>query len=285
MRYYTPLRYPGGKASLGQYMRQVFVDNRLLNGVYVEPYAGGAGIAMELLMTDYAQEVWLNDIDPAIHAFWQAALHDTETLIALVETTPLTVAQWRRQRAIYLTPDKHATLTLGFAALFLNRTNRSGILNGGVIGGFSQKGQWLMDARFNGSKLAERIRRIGHYRHRVHLFNQDAELFLRCLKLPPKSLIYLDPPYFHKGQRMYRNHYEQEDHARIAALVRNELPSRWIVSYDDTPEIAKLYPAQRRIRYTLHYSAQIKRRGGELMIFSDTLRVPQTSNPSQFRVN
>lgn len=285
MRYYTPLRYPGGKASLGQYMRQVFVDNRILDGVYIEPYAGGAGIATELLMTGYAQEVWLNDIDPAIHAFWQATLDDTEALIELVEMTPLTVAEWHKQRAIYIEPDKHDTLTLGFAALFLNRTNRSGILNGGVIGGVSQTGRWLMDARFNRSELAERIRRIGHYRHRIHLFNEDAEVFLRYLKLPQKALIYLDPPYFHKGQRMYRNYYEREDHVRIAALVRNELSSRWIVSYDDTPEIARLYPCKRRIRYTLHYSAQTKRRGSELMIFSDILRVPQTSNPSQFCVN
>lgn len=285
MRYYTPLRYPGGKASLGQYVRQIFVDNRILDGIYVEPYAGGAGIAMELLMTGYAREVWLNDIDPAIHAFWQAALHYTEALIGLVETTPLTVAEWCRKRAIYLNPAKHGVLSLGFAALFLNRTNRSGILNGGVIGGCSQKGQWLIDARFNRSELAERIRRISHYRHRIHLSNEDAEVFLRRLKLPPKSLVYLDPPYFCKGQRMYRNHYERGDHARIADLVQNELPYRWIVSYDDTPEIAKLYAGQRRIRYTLHYSAQIKRRGGELMIFSDALRLPRTSNPAQFRVN
>jgi len=266
-------------------MRQIFVDNRILDGIYVEPYAGGAGIALELLMNSYAREVWLNDIDTAIHAFWLAALHETEALIRLVETTPLTVAEWRRQRAIYLNSAKHDILSVGFAALFLNRTNRSGILNGGVIGGFSQKGEWLIDARFNRSEIAERIRRVSHYRYRIHLSNDDAEVFLLRLKLPSKSLVYLDPPYFHKGQRMYRNYYEREDHARIADLVQNGLPYRWIVSYDDTPEVAKLYPGQRQIRYTLHYSAQIKRRGGELMIFCAALRLPKTSNPAQFRVN
>jgi len=282
-RYYTPLRYPGGKSSLGKYLRQIFVENRLTGGIYVEPYAGGASIAMELLMTGYAQEVWLNDIDLAIYAFWKSALHDTEALIKLVKTTPLTVTEWRRQRAIYLNSEKHDTLTTGFAALFLNRTNRSGILNGGIIGGFSQKGRWLIDARFNRSELAERILRIGHYRHRVHLFNDDAEVFLRGLRLPTKSLIYLDPPYFHKGQRMYRNHYEREDHARIADLVLNELPCRWVVSYDDASEIANLYADQRQIRYALHYSAQTKRKGGELMIFCDALRIPKTNNPAHFR--
>jgi DNA adenine methylase len=285
MRYYTPLRYPGGKASLGHYVRQIFVHNRILEGIYVEPYAGGAGIAMELLMTDYAREVWLNDIDPAIHAFWQATLHHTEALIRLVETTALTVAEWQRQKAIYLDSAKHDILSVGFATLFLNRTNRSGILNGGVIGGFSQNGKWLIDARFNRRELAERIRRVGHYRYRIRLSNEDAEIYLRRLELPPKSLVYLDPPYFHRGQRMYPNYYDREDHARIAHLVQTELSYRWIVSYDDTPEIAKLYLGRRRIRYALHYSAQIKRWGDELMIFCDALCLPKASNPAKFRVN
>lgn len=285
MRYYTPLRYPGGKASLGQYIRQIFVDNRLLDGVYIEPYAGGSGIAFELLMTGYAQEIWLNDIDPAVHAFWSAALNHTEELIELIKTTPLTITEWRRQRSIFLHPADHSTATLGFASFFLNRTNRSGILDGRVIGGFSQTGRWGIDARFNRDELAVRIKRIGQYRNRIRLFNQDAEDLLRHLKLPPKSLVYLDPPYFHKGQRMYRNHYELKDHARIARRVQSELPYRWIVSYDDTPEIAKLYARRRQIRYTLHYSAQTKRRGKELMIFCGTLRLPNTKNPAQFRVN
>lgn len=285
MRYYTPLRYPGGKASLSQYMRQVFVDNNLLDGVYVEPYAGGAGIAIELLVTGYAQEIWLNDIDPAVHSFWYSALHHTDEFVEMIKNVPLTIREWRKQRAVYLRPAEHGVTVLGFAALFLNRTNRSGILSGGVIGGLTQSGQWGIDARFNRDALAERIRRIGQYRHRIRLFSHDAEEFLRGLKLPPRSLVYLDPPYFHKGQRMYRNHYGKQDHARIAELVQKSLPGRWVVSYDDTPEIAKLYKERRQIRYKLHYSAQTKRRGDELMVFSDGLRVPHTKNPAQFRVN
>ena len=201
MRYYTPLRYPGGKASLGQYMRQVFVDNRLLGGVIKKPYAGGAahrhGAAHDRLCRGGIAQRHrsggtriLACCTPRDESARRASRNNTADRIG-----------WRGQRAIYLQPDKHDTLTLGFATLFLNRTNRSGILNGGVIGGLSQKGQWLMDARFNRSDLAERIRRIGHYRHRIRLFNEDAEVFLRCLNLPKQSLIYLDPPYFHRGQK------------------------------------------------------------------------------------
>lgn len=284
MRFYTPLRYPGGKARLGQYMRQIFVDNALLDGLYVEPYAGGAGIAMELLLTGYAREIWLNDIDPAIYAFWQAVLHHTEDIIDLIKTKPLTITEWRRQRTIYHNPTKHGILKLGFATLFLNRTNRSGILNAGVIGGFAQEGKWLIDARFNREELSERIRRIGAYSHRIHVSNEDTSIFLQQLQLPPKSLVYLDPPYFHKGQRLYRNHYQPEDHEQIAKMVQSELPYRWIVSYDNTPEISKLYTGRRQVSYILHYSAQTRRQGGELMIFCDSLRLPKVSNPVKFNV-
>lgn len=286
MRYYTPLRYPGGKASLGQYMRQVFVENNLQDGIYVEPYAGGAGIALELLMTGYAEEIWLNDLDPAIYAFWNASLNHTDELIELIKTVRLSIRQWKKQREVFLASlKKKNPLALGFATLFLNRTNRSGILNGGVIGGLSQTGDWGIDARFNREELAARINRIGQYRHRIRLFNEDAEDFISKLKLPNRSLIYADPPYFQRGQRLYRNHYDKDDHARIARLIQRKLSYRWIVSYDDTPEIACLYKKRRKIRYTLHYSAQTKRRGGELMLFCDALRLPRPRNPEGFRVN
>lgn len=284
MRYYSPLRYPGGKASLAPYMRAVFIENQLLDGVYVEPYAGGAAVALELVMTDYARQAWLNDVDPAIYAFWHSVLYETEALIEKIRTVPLDIDEWHKQRDIHSTPDGHDLLTLGFATFFLNRTNRSGILRGGsVIGGLKQAGKWRIDARFNREALVERVRRVGQYRHRIRLFSEDAEDFLRTLDLPERALVYLDPPYYHKGQRLYRNHYQPSDHARIASLVQEVLPYRWIVSYDDTPAIAELYAERRQIQYSLHYSAQTKRQGGELIVFSDNLQLPEADNPARFR--
>lgn len=285
MRYYTPLRYPGGKASLGHYMRQIYVDNGLLDGGYVEPYAGGAAIGLELLMTGYVRDIWLNDVDPAIYSFWQSALHNTEELVDLVASTPLTINEWQRQRSIYLESSRDDPLMLGFAALYLNRTNRSGILSGGVIGGLAQEGRWLMDARFNRRAIAERIQRLSQYSDHIHVSGDDAEQFLRGLAIPQQSLIYIDPPYYQKGQRLYRNHYRPEDHARIADLVQTDLRYPWIVSYDDHTEIANLYADRRQIQYSLRYSAQRKRQGGELLIFSDGLQKPNTKYPGAFRVN
>ncbi|PKM44704.1 MAG: DNA methyltransferase [Gammaproteobacteria bacterium HGW-Gammaproteobacteria-1] len=282
MRYYTPLRYPGGKGKLAPFIRQVFVDNDLCDGIYVEPYAGGAGIALELVMMGYAKEVWLNDVDPAIHAFWHSALNDTQSLIEMVQNVPLTIDEWQKQREIYMSPGRKKRLTLAFATLFLNRTNRSGILGGGVIGGLDQTGKWLIDARFNRDGLCERLQRIEDHKHHIQLTNLDAEDFIKATKFPKRSLVYLDPPYFKKAQRLYRNHYAEADHARIAQLVQQKLKTHWVVSYDDAPEIAKLYKERRKIRYALSYSAQTKRSGGELMFFSDGLDYPKTNNPALF---
>lgn len=285
MRYYSPLRYPGGKSSLADFMKGVFIQNNLLDGVYVEPYAGGAAIALELLMLDYVSEIWLNDLDSSIYRFWLSALDNTDQLIELVHTVPLTVDEWRKQKAVLNDPDSHSDLEVGFATLYLNRTNRSGIICGGsVIGGLNQTGKWGIDARFNRSGLAERLKRIGDYSCRIRIFNQDAERFLTENERPIKSLVYLDPPYFHKGQRLYRNSYQPEDHARIARFVQEELGGSWIVSYDDTPEIHRLYTNRRSIQYSLRYSAQTKRHGGEFIVFSDELVVPDTPNPASFKV-
>lgn len=266
---YTPLRYPGGKGSLGRFMRQIFIDNKLLDGSYVEPYAGGAAIGLELLLTDYARNIWLNDIDKSIYAFWYSILNHTKEFLLKVKNVPLNIEEWHKQKSIYENAESNDLLTLGFASFFLNRTNRSGILTAGPIGGISQSGNWQIDARFNREKLCERIERISQYKHRINLSNEDAETFLKNIDLPTRSLVYLDPPYFHKGQRLYKNHYFPSDHERISRLVQKNLPYYWIVSYDDTSEISDFYKERRQINFSLPYSAQTKRLGSELLIFCD----------------
>ncbi|MES1943061.1 DNA-methyltransferase [Salinisphaera sp. PC39] len=274
MRYYTPLRYPGGKASLAPFIRDIVLANRISGGTYVEPFAGGGGVALELLMTGCMRRIILNDIDPGIHAFWCSVLNAPGALIERLQTVPLTIDEWHRQREILETEGHGDILALGFAALYLNRVNRSGILRGGIIGGLSQTGRWLMDARFNRQAIAQRISRVAQYANKIAVYREDAEHFLAKLDLPERSLLYIDPPYYHKGQRLYRNHYEHADHARVAELVQSRLDHPWIVSYDDTQEIAELYRRCRQAHLHLRYSAQVKRHASELVIFSDDLSIP-----------
>jgi len=280
--HFTPLRYPGGKAKLASFVKSLMKANQLLDGEYVEPYAGGAGIALELLFHEYVSCIHINDVSKPVHAFWKCVLDHTEEFCRLVMNTPLTVSAWDRQKQILDNPGMHETTKLGFATFFLNRTNRSGILNGGVIGGRDQTGPWKMDARYNAKELVYRIEEIAKMRSRIELTNQDALKFLKSgvSKWPKETLIYLDPPYYVKGRDLYYDFYEHKDHKRVADFIRTSADKqRWIVSYDNVPAIRELYQGSRHIVYDIGYSARSSSLGSEVMFFSDHLKVPPLIGP------
>ena len=283
MRYSTPLRYPGGKSKLAKFIKLVLIKNELLDGHYAEPYAGGAGIAFHLLLDGYVKHIHINDLNKSVHAFWHSAIQDTENLCRLIQGTSVTMKSWRQQKAIQDDSKNHSLLELGFSTFFLNRTNRSGIINGGVIGGKEQSGDWLLDARFNKQTLIARIEKISKQKEHITLYNQDAAQFMANVipTLPKKSLIYLDPPYYVKGRGLYQNYYGHNEHVAIAKLVTTKIKQNWIVSYDDTPEIRKLYQGHRKIIYKLSYSATDRYKGSEIMFFCNDLIVPKVNNPAK----
>jgi len=247
------------------------------DGEYVEPYAGGAAIALEVLLHEYVTHIYINDVSPLIHSFWWSVLNQTDELARLVSDTKLTVSEWDRQKKVLSRPGDHDRLALGFATFFLNRTNRSGILNGGIIGGRDQTGPWKIDARFNASELVTRITAIARMRQRISLTRRDALRFLvsGSRKWPKKTLVYLDPPYYLKGRELYHDFYQAQDHAKVAAFVTGGcLPQHWIVSYDNVKEIRRLYAGTRHVTYDIGYSARSARTGSEVMLFADDLKVP-----------
>lgn len=271
----TPLRYPGGKGKFAHFVKQVFEANQLLDGHYVEPYAGGAGVALELLFHEYASQIHINDLDPAVFAFWQTAVHHTDDLCRLIHDTPVTMENWHRLRAVLSDIEQHSTLEIAFATFFLNRTNRSGILKAGVIGGLAQSGKWKLNVRYNKADLIQRIQLIGRFRDRIRVYNLDAiELLTDVVPfLPEKTLLYLDPPYYLKGSGLYRNFYDHDDHVAIArTLATVERP--WIVSYDEVDEIKEIYSNYRQDKYILSYTAQEKKRGAEVMIYGPDVVIP-----------
>lgn len=279
--FYTPLRYPGGKGKLVPYIKNLFEANGLVDGIYVEPYAGGAGVALELVLHEYVKKVYINDISAGVSAFWRSVLDNTDALCAMISSANLTMDEWRRQRDIQNRPEEHDDLTLGFSTFFLNRTNRSGIIAAGVIGGKEQKGIWKMDARFNTADLIQRIHVIARIRNRIQFHQQDALDFLDSVvpSLPEKSLIYLDPPYYVKGSELYLHHYQHDDHVKIAKHIAQFQNRNWIVSYDNAPEVRPLYSKFRNIVYGLSYSAQGHHKGAEIMFFSNGLTIPDAVQP------
>lgn len=273
----SPLRYPGGKSTLYGVVAEILRANDLRLGHYCEPYAGGCGLALSLLFNGDVSDIHINDLDRAVWSFWDTVLNRPNELNALVEATPITLEEWERQRGVYLAQDDRDPTGLGFSMFFLNRTNRSGVIkSAGVIGGRAQKGNYTIDCRFNRQDLVRRITRISKYSARIHLYNEDAVKFMKQSEkvLPEKSIFCIDPPYFSKGSKLYTNFYAPDDHKDVAKVI-SSLKRPWIVTYDDQPEIRKLYSTWRRFRLDLNYSLQEKRVATELFIASKGLRLTQ----------
>jgi DNA adenine methylase len=278
-RFPSPLRYPGGKGKLANFLKLLFLENDLLGCEYVEPYAGGASVALSLLFEDYASHIHINDLNPSIYAFWKVVLEDAESLCERIANVEITTEEWARQRAIQEEANP-PDLELAFSTFFLNRTSHSGIIGGGIIGGRRQTGKWKIDARFGREDLIRRIRKIARHRRRITVTCVDAAHFLKDdLPRIDNPFVYLDPPYFVKGAELYQSSYSPEDHKAIAALV-NGLAVPWIVSYDAVEEIEILYQPAPQRRYDLSYSAGARYSGREVMFFSDLLRVPDLASPA-----
>jgi DNA adenine methylase len=278
---YTPLRYPGGKAKFAPYVTDIIKTNDIYGGHYIEPFAGGAGVALDLLFSNTVSHIHINDIDPAIHLFWQTVVTKTDELLKLIVDTPVSMEQWYYWRSVMNGDTPASTVHKGFATLFMNRTNRSGILKAGVIGGKGQFGVYKLGDRFNKASIISRIERIAEYRERISIYAEDAlSLLKRCDSfLPEASLVYLDPPYYVKGQGLYRNFYTHEDHLAIASLLQSiDFKYRWLVSYDNAPEICLMYKNRASRDYLLKYSAQKNYDGAEVMFFSDNLQKPHIFN-------
>jgi DNA adenine methylase len=269
-QYYSPLRYPGGKTILYPFFERKIAASGLSNVTYVEPFAGGAGAALALLFSEVVDRIVINDLDRAIYAFWHSAVFESDRFVESIRRTRATVKEWRRQKEIYENP-RSGRFDRGFATFFLNRTNVSGILNGGPIGGLDQKGKWKVDARYNRDALVERIKSVGEYRSRITVTNEDGLKLVDTYLRHKSAFVYLDPPYFEKAADLYLNHYRPDDHARLARKLNRNADAPWLLTYDNHPDIRKLYSDRTVLNFTLSYNAYELRRGRELMILSDRL--------------
>ena len=271
--FYSPLRYPGGKAKVIDFMKEVINSNDFgSKPIYIEPYAGGAAVALGLLIDGYVSRVYINDFDPAIFSFWKTIKTENIRFIRKIKRTDITVDEWFKQREIY--KKSNIGFELAFATFFLNRCNVSGVVKGGCIGGIEQKGKYKIDCRFNKEKLIEKIERIGSVADKISLYGNDTIKFLnkeKIKKILNKSLLYLDPPYYEKGYQLYKNFYTYNDHLEISKLVC-KMKTKWIVSYDNVPEIRNLYKNFYSKKFKLSYSAGDVKKGNEIMFFSKKIK-------------
>ena len=270
----SPLRYPGGKRKLFYLFGQLIESNGLTGCSYAEPYAGGAGLALKLLFKGLVSHIYINDIDSSIFAFWYSVLNHTNELSSLIRSTRVNMKNWRLQRAVQRNRDKVTKLELGFSTFYLNRTNRSGILNGGVIGGKDQSGKYKLNVRYNKKDLVNRINQVAERKDQITISNGEGRDFIDLIlkRRHTKLLLYLDPPYFVKGNELYENHFTYRDHKELSEKIR-QITGNWIVSYDNVPEIKNLYNWCKSVEYSINYTAREKVAGNEIMFFSPSLSV------------
>lgn len=283
MNFYSPLRYPGGKNKLAKFVALICKSNKI-DGHYVEPYAGGASVALYLLIQGYVKEITINDFDLSIYSFWYSILNNTEKFCRRIKNTEVTVENWKKYKKIQNNKDKASIFELGFSTFFLNRTNISGIIDGGIIGGIKQKGNYKIDCRFNKEALIQKIKFIAIHKKNIHLYKLDALDLIKKLKKDKSNkgtIFYFDPPYYLKGPSLYMSHYKPDDHKRVSEEIKKIKNSKWIVSYDNTAEIKKLYRDCVKIEYSFFHTAREAKKGKEILFFCDTLRVPAVSDPTK----
>jgi DNA adenine methylase len=280
MKTASPLRYPGGKACLAGLLSDVIDLNGLRGCAYYEPYAGGAGAALGLLKQAVVSEVFINDFDFRVNAFWHSALNQSYQFVDRILKVPLTINEWKRQREICGNPRKYRRFDVGFAAFYMNRCNRSGVLTGaGPIGGLSQNGKWTLGVRFNREPLAERILALSKLKQVIHISQMDALQFLKSNlprgKARKEVFVYLDPPYVQKGQRLYLNAYNEKDHGHLASYIQSQGGLNWLMSYDDSDLVRNFYSKLQVALLPINYSLQEKRAANELVIAPTTLALPR----------
>ncbi|MDU1232573.1 MAG: DNA adenine methylase [Clostridium sp.] len=270
---YSPLRYPGGKNKLTTYVEELIKVKKLDKSTYIEPFCGGAAVALSLLINERVGNIIINDYDKSIYAFWYSVLNYTNKLCNLIEKTDINMNEWYKQKQIQNNKVNEDLLILGFSTLFLNRTNRSGIIKAGVIGGKQQNGDYKLDCRFNKQQIIKKIQLIAKYKERIKLYNLDTEQLVDEVinNLHHKSFIFFDPPYYNKGATLYTNFYNHNDHLSLANKIKNIKYHSWILTYDNTCEIKEMYNKFRSEVYKLNYSVQKKHKGEEVIFYSGTL--------------
>ena len=276
-KFYSPLRYPGGKSRLAKLISQICLDNKI-KGRYVEPFCGGASVALYLLFEDKFKKIIINDLDKSIYAFWYSVLNNNDKLCKMVEETKIDIENWKKQKSIQKNKNKYESnkflVKLGFSTLFLNRTNFSGIIRGGPLGGLDQRGKYKLDCKFKKEMIIKRIKEIAKRKDRIELYNLDCLELIKKIqkKYSKKTIFYFDPPYYLKSPDLYMNYYTYEDHKKLASAIKNMKNMHWIVSYDNNEKIKFLYRwVKKKKEFSLKHFVNRIKNGKEVLFFENNL--------------
>lgn len=266
----NPLRYPGAKSKLYDYIRKLIIAEHRTGCTFYEPFAGSAAVSLLLLEHEIINKAVLNELDPLLYNFWFSVFNHTDELITLIRDTDITLENWH-EFSLYRNNEylhDKTCVQIGFAGLFLNRTNFSGILKANPLGGLNQQSKYTIDCRFNKNKIINSIQSLSLYRNKIELYNLDAIDFMKQAlryKRNRTTFVYIDPPYYKEGSNLYRCFYTHEQHVLLSKFILSKAYP-WLISYDNAKEIRKMYEQLTPLTIHMDYSVHTSRNAEELLI-------------------
>ena len=295
----SPLRYPGGKGKISRFIGNVMEENEI-TGTYIEPFAGGAGIAINLLLSNRVSKILINDLDEGVYSFWTDVTRNPEWLIHMIRNVPFDYHDrpgsfsgveyshyWEKIKARYIRNAYSDMRLKGFDFFMLNRMNVSGILKGGPIGGKHQDGRYNISSRFNKKTLIRRITDIANQSSRITVTSLEGSYLCKRLSHDNEfvedvsnALVFVDPPYYVQGKNLYNSYAPDRIHELVASSLLAEHPWHWILTYDLSARINELYPDMglKKYRYQISYSANKRGKFDEYMFVSPELNIDSSEN-------
>lgn len=241
---YSPLRYPGGKQNWMPIVLNHWEKHGLKPNVFVEPFAGGAGLSLALIAEGHLKHVVLAEKHYGIRTLLKTlrTLYWNDELMRLFECPNKDDFSWS-----YSTEQ-------AFLTLHANYTNYQGILHP-----HARKGENRWDVQ----KIAKKLRQCHSIlkKARVEFLEDYTEAFNEFDKLD-YGFCFIDPPYYKQGARLYQHSFNDKDHVELCETLQrgNEFyPQQWMLAYDNHPRIWELY----------HWATiQVHPNGKELIITS-----------------
>lgn len=277
----SPLRYPGAKRWLADYITDAIRLNNLKPEVFVEPFAGGAGVSLQLLSNGVVNKIALGERDPLVASFWKVVFWDASWLTEQIGRIDVTLDRWKEMRRSKPRSDRQRALK----CLFLNRTSFSGILanTAGPIGGQTQQSRYKIDCRFYRDTLTARIEQAHALRDKVFFVEnctwQETISKVRHAGFAnDRVFYYLDPPFYNKADRLYRYCFTEEDHRTLHDAL-DGIDQPWLLSYDLHEHITRLYSnngtGPRKISQLYSIAAGSGPRMSQELIISNLGALPQ----------
>lgn len=245
-------RYPGGKSKLAKIIVSKLSDIASSNNLveYREPFFGGGSIGINFIQSNQPKSIWINDKDIGIACLWTAVIKDCAKFKEYVMGFKPTVAAFYKFKNDLLNlkeipKDRNSVIEIGFMKFAIHQISYSGLgtKSGGPLGGADQKSQYKVDCRWSPNYVCKKIDKMFNLLSKFNInqnacTNLDFESLIQDKSV--QSLLYLDPPYYIKGNDLYQKGFSLDDHQRLADLLRNT-PHKWLLSYDDCEEIRNIY--------------------------------------------